>query len=650
VNQVAEVLVEITSKHNFFQLDAEQLEYIYRVALKRRNIKDKKKLLNNIIDFHSFMVLSRLAPKLDWSGHYHYVRSNRVASSVDAGFITPKEYEQALMVIESFHDKDAVSDRLSQLYSAIVICGYRFGLRISEVEHLRYKDIQYKHDWSFVVLNVCNTYFDDTKSPAGRRQVPLIGKLSSNEKRILKNVFTPSNIVELDPNAAVFTEDDSTRDLFDTAKASYVINNVLKQVTGDDGAHSHWLRHSYPSRIYPKYYSNQDDWYGEVVEKLSGQYIDDVKDLRKLMTGRTFPSHWDIKSLSVALGHADVSTTFSNYIHTADVHMRYCLGMKEYWNFGVKCVDHISSYLVPDAKFEALKKKRVRNGIGSKDLIGAFDLIADNGKFYKSNIITRPHPSDEKIGFELNEGVLSNEVTLQQIDDIILLSIIGDETNVQEISERLFININVVDKVLLVFKKQQEISGYRGYQSQLPLNIFDSSQYDYESSAETLSLRTLLIDLSKLISSISEEHKQLIKEGVSVWSECYYPNPHFRQLIFDNPAHLVKFLDAVNILSVASTEMQITALKPTGTWYKIVSEKGINRLVVFCDGIGDREYQFDKSKITPEIPRSSPKGKFQNKERVSVSLSRHSNHQVHYPKRLHRLLFLVSIWINMVDS
>ena len=175
---IAKALLKIAYNQYFVHLEPDQYDYLYELAIEINSHADQKKFFNNIKDFHNHLSNEGLTPHIDWAAFSDNTSIRRSTPSVSANIITPTEYENALGILLRQGDNRSLDRRTAFRYAALLICGYRFGLRISEAFHLQYRDIQHTEDWSFIVLHIKNMFLDDTKSNAGRRQIPLIGNSS----------------------------------------------------------------------------------------------------------------------------------------------------------------------------------------------------------------------------------------------------------------------------------------------------------------------------------------------------------------------------------------------------------------------------------------------------------------------------------------
>ena len=654
-NMIAAPLLEIAYKRNFFHLSPEEYDDMYEIAFEINSHSDQTKLLNNLKDFHNFLVHAGLAPALDWSGFNQQVIDNRTISSVDANIITPTEYERALNILYDMREEEKYNKRTMMQYCALLICGYRFGLRISEAFHLQYRHIQHNNDWSLIVINVVNTFIDDKKSKAGNRYSPLVGKLTDFEKSVLEVVFKLHVPIKNDELAVIFSDEDNSRELFNTFKASQTLQEILKHVTGDPFAHFHILRHSYDSRIYPQLFDITKGTFSRYIQLLSGDYFSPANELRKFLTGIENQNSLGLKALSVTTGHSQVKTTFSNYIHTADHHIHHLMGKTQYWDtLSVNRVDFITSY-AHGKKWESLKKQRQRMNVKPNNLLSALTSSNANIKLQKSKINTMPHPIIEKdielMNAEVTRTKMNKKISLNDIDNILLLTCIQEEVEAGHIAERLNMSIDDTARILTAFNKQKQKTKYLGYRQSNQSMHISKNNIDIETSSETVSLQPLLKSLSEKILAFSDKNKLVVSKGINTWAENYYPNKRYRPLILDEPDTAIEYLEAMRLLGIRSNHMMATIPKVSTPWCKLRKREIKGKEVLYSatikSTITKRTYLIHRANISSHIPLSTTKLRYISKQRVSFSLDKLSLHPLHVQKRLHRVCFLLSIWMDL---
>lgn len=639
-SMVANALLEISFKTNFFTLDPEQYDYIYDIAIEINKHEDQTQLLNNLKDFHHFLVSAGLVPEIDWGYISQTVYANRIVSRVDANIISSTEYLAALEIIFKAGEKSQLEKRLSMQYCALLILGYHFGLRFSEAFHLQYRHIQHNDNWTFIIVHASNTLFGDTKSSAGRRQIPLIDNLTKREWSIIQIVFDSQVTTHRDEQSSIFSLGNETRVLINKSRASQILNNVLKQVTGDPHSHYHLLRHSFDSRIYPQFYDIDESSLDRFIKKLSNPYLIEPSALRVLMTGRDNLTSKSLSALSIATGHAQIPTTFSHYIHTADHHLHYNASQIPLWNcFRFGRIDHITAY-AHLLSHETTKKRRDRNCVKTDDLIGAFSSTIQQIRFPASTIETLHHPNDASLIMVVTTE--NNDFSLVNIDKILLLFCALDGLDVAAIADRLYLEHDLVKKILDKFQGLKNQIDYLGYNRKCDIKGETSSEVDIESSAETIAMHDILPVIDEKIKGFDKNGLASLFSGIESWERAYYPNRRYRPLVFFTPIDVLNFLNAMSLLGIHASDMMTTSDKQKGTWYELTEKPA--KLIVCMDN-ESTQFKFNCANVVTHIPLPLCRKRVSRKERISISLHKKNESFIAYQKRLHRLCFLLRIYL-----
>lgn len=653
-NMIAETLFEIAYKRSFFHLSPDEYDSMYEIALEANTHSDQSQFLNNLKDFHSFLVHAGLAPPLDWITFNKFVSDNRITSSVDASFISNAEYERALNILYQMRFDETQNQKTMMQYCALLICGYRFGLRISEAMQLQYRNIQHNDDWTFVVLNIVNNFIDDKKTSAGIRYSPLIGQLTEWEVKIVSVVFDSPSSVMKDELAIIFSDDDNSRVPFNTFKASQAINKILKLVTGDPFSHFHLLRHSYACQIYPQLFDIEKSEFSHYIQLLTGGNKIQAVELRELLTGFENHSSLGLKALSIAIGHSQVKTTFSNYIHTSDHHIHYIAGRQKHWlNFSIDRIDFITSY-AHGKNWETLKKQRQRRNINTKDILSALSSSNANISLQKSQIETMSPPKIEDdietMKMYIGQSNIDSEISLEDIDNVLLLSCQKENISADYIAERLNMTQQAITQIIHVFKKQKNKTNYLGYHTKNMDGLVLDKKHIKETPPETTSIHNQLKLIHQTIKALDSRSRFYLYKGLEAWSEGYYPNKRYLPLILNSPDNVIEYLAAMKIIGVRSVHLMLTLPKNDVSWCKLRQRTIKNRdytAVTIESSSSKKTYLFNSGKISLRTPFPPNKSRYTSKERISISLEKDALHPIHVQKRLHRLCFILSVYLNL---
>ena len=215
------------------------------------------------------------------------------------------------VILNCITEQEMLSEYYKQVLSIIIILLYRTGMRISEILGLQVKDIEYDNQ-GFKEYNVIvrsNTH-RDLKSDDGTRRIHLSVLLLPEELEEFKKLFH-------------LKESQSSRYLFTLAYQAAVISRYgieqpLKRILENTAYHDltlHSFRHNAISnmalvlRCDPMFAQQFTDYDEAQIENIKTHFLGKKR--------RVSTNHWD--ALMEFAGHADLSTTFSSYIHVADL-------------------------------------------------------------------------------------------------------------------------------------------------------------------------------------------------------------------------------------------------------------------------------------------------------------------------------------------
>ena len=358
------------------------------------------------------------------------------------------------------------------------------------------------------------------------------------------------------------------------------------------------------------------------------------------MTGRHDLNSKVLSALSVATGHSQVSTTFSHYIHTSDHHLYHISSVSKLWNsFDFSSIDHITSYahLLP---YETVKKRRIRENINTSNLLGSLYATTEYVSTPSSGIKTTLHPEKELLNMNTN-STDSKIISLTDIDKILLLYCTLADNNNELIAERLYLDTDQTSEVIKCFKEKKLTLGFTGYNlnGEPDGNIPDEK----ESPSETVSLHQLLPGIQNKLDHLSSNETSTLQKGVDAWMHAYYPKKRYRPLVFSSPNDVIDFINGVQIIDLKVTDMIATTPEPSGKWYQ--SNSSTATLEIITDD-KSTQFKFNHISLAKNIPLPLSRERITNKERISLSIDKNAKSNIAYQKRLHRLFFLLSIYLN----
>jgi len=612
-------------------LDAEEYEYIYEIALESKNHADKTKFKNNLADFHNFLVTSKVADPIDWEPINDLVSSTRVTSNVDANIISPKEYDRALRLIQSQSNKDRENSEFLLQCCAILILGYRFGLRVSEAIHLEYKNIQHDDAFSFLVIHITNNRYKTTKSIAGRRTIPLIGKLSETEKIILSPILSKSPTEPDESN--IFVDEQRENRLIDYSLANKIIKQSLVLVTGDTSIRYHHLRHSFANRILVLLLNNNNFFTDEFSYLLNDYLYVSNKDINNLLTGQNKPSNRSLTALATLMGHSSISTTFENYIHVTD-------NLLHTWSTSDNVLekynkksdtDYITSYTT-GALLNYVKKGRQKKNIETTDINKTLLNFINHKRFSTSSIITEISPDIQSL---IKDTIVTKrQPDLLEIDSAITLSILGFHTDHNKIASRLYLDTVTIDNILDSYQSLTNQSLYDGY--------FPSQSivFNRKLTKEDKRIRAYVKHNLADISETETFNTEALHDGLEIWSSLYHPHKKVTGIVISNPKDFFSYLHFLSLIGVNPEHLKayIPSKLTHSLWYKVT---GLSNRSLLINNRNNDQITIDNLNISKNLHHSFTKQRFGTDYRIQVVLDTSSSHSLKYQMTLDRLCFLL---------
>lgn len=238
-------------------------------------------------------------------------------SRVRAGFVSEPVFAQLIKSISQC--KDMTEPEQLQL-CIICIIAFRAGLRIGEILKLRLKDIEWSAQlWLFIRDN----QYDNNKSNAARRKVPLITLCTEQEKDFIRRwleLCRFSKARKSNPQQLFCASPHNRYEMPDKFQVSNLIGQLLKQITGVPSLVFYSLRHSAFSRL--QLIMHWDDMDKTCLpESLIRAVMPYSQAERVNIKNAIFGLHPQSRywALAVAAGHNSPLVTFNNYLHFCDL-------------------------------------------------------------------------------------------------------------------------------------------------------------------------------------------------------------------------------------------------------------------------------------------------------------------------------------------
>ncbi|MFN7023624.1 MAG: hypothetical protein ACK4QP_03720 [Pseudorhizobium sp.] len=264
--------------------------------------KTLKLALQCLKDFHQTIHAAFGIEHPDWSEIF----SDGPSLLVSAGCITELEYLHINARLAPIPTQASVADLQCAFINLLM---YRFGLRGMEAACLL------RSDWTepapdCVVLMVRSNHLRKLKSPASRRQVPLLFRLTAHERSIIEQWFLVRQATPiLHDKGELFPTVSGQDGLEERRRLLRRIGALIKQVTHNDQLSVHHNRHTFANRVaellgLSTLNLNSMDIAGAASENAQRLILGSVGLTRRIS--------WAVARL---LGHSQPSTTFRSYLH-----------------------------------------------------------------------------------------------------------------------------------------------------------------------------------------------------------------------------------------------------------------------------------------------------------------------------------------------
>lgn len=280
-------------------LDEEELTDLYQDILEMHGRHPSTYVLARLREFHKFCAPSFGLAAPDWSE----LVAEDTGLGVSPGFIDEASYLRAF-------DKARLqmNPQAARASSLMMLLGYRFGLRKGEVGGLRVKDLVGQSAISIHVV-VERLKKRELKSKRGRRVVPQLFELSSQERGFLDDVLIQSRERAKTNSDALLLADPAAPDkVFNADRAAEIVNRILKSATGNTALTGHHLRHSFACLVWKALELQLDDSNDQKLRH-TVEHIRNVL-LREQRIGRRAP--WALASV---LGHTHPARAYKSYVH-----------------------------------------------------------------------------------------------------------------------------------------------------------------------------------------------------------------------------------------------------------------------------------------------------------------------------------------------
>ena len=240
LGKLANRFSDVAYETNILSLDTEEITELYTDIIDHHKIDDQQSVIDRLHQFHSW-ARQYGVDEPDWND----IPGADFSWAVAPRIITEEEYQAALCLLT--YNAAEHHDFVMAASMLLILC-YRFGLRPSEALGLAIQDFIQNDDGTVILVR--KTPYRTLKNPQSRRQVPLLFKLTKQEKKVID--YTVTNALAkhgTDIIAPLFSEAATHRSITDADALKQTVNSVLKKITGNTNTVLYDCRHSCANRV-----------------------------------------------------------------------------------------------------------------------------------------------------------------------------------------------------------------------------------------------------------------------------------------------------------------------------------------------------------------------------------------------------------------
>jgi integrase len=600
-------LLEYGSRLDLLALQDTGFEDLYFRIVDEAARQQESYLVGRLQEFHRYLVDVFGVPRIDWS---EVSDCGDTGAIIDAGVVTTDEYQQAFELLR----QDTVYDERGRLANAMVLLmGFCFGLRRGEIFRLRVSDLL--HNERHTVVLVRNSTYGETKTDNGVRQIPLIGTLSSLEQDTLSRWLAHVKYAAENHNTLLFCSQDDPRRPIDVVDTVSRVVEALRLATGDPNTRLRHLRHSFASRLFLSMLPQQDC---SLIQHLHSRMWGGLppEKVREILLGRNELSPRALYGVAMVMGHGDIKTTLSHYIHFLDVALR------GWHDANPASINDKALAYAYGVTYSNMRQLRSRKG----NLLGG-DMLEELRRQ-----LNRISPSEGNIIRE-TPGVLALPVRdrsvhrLRMSDTDRLISLFGIRSSLDGLADRFLLNDTQVMLLREIASRLQEETGFSSFALPVSSRVFwiqPSTQRNAGIDKEAKRSRKCLGQLE----SIQSTQESTLVSLADLWKEAFEPGS--RILLLSGPQALDKFIKTVAVLDLSQDDFVITVPPFNGKQGADVQDEVAGMLRHQGLRVRQQSLPLRRSRFAPE-------------SRVAITL-KSGRSEMGYGRTLHRLLFVVLVW------
>ena len=333
----------------------------------------RRRVAKGLQSFHAFLQHRHGAPDLEGSGVFSI--SGRTPHAVDANLIDPEAFEWAVKWMERELEDEPDVAEIAVLIASL---GYYAGLRRSEAEGLRVRDIDGEPGWDLVVQPNSDRRL---KSVSAHRRVPLGVLLPPQRLERLERWWSrrAENTSEDQPLFRFEQDLGTPSERAATARAFRSIRNALYRATSAPELRYHHLRHSFANRLLLSLWAYEQyehyEWLADeqaADEQPAKNPLPDwarsllypnLKSLRRTLLGHAPVQRRSLRLVSALMGHSGADITMTHYVHLADLLFADALRRRP------STVSDAALSILAGIEVEQVRRKRPKDAIDDADYI-----------------------------------------------------------------------------------------------------------------------------------------------------------------------------------------------------------------------------------------------------------------------------------------
>lgn len=293
-------------------MEDEEVTDFYSQVLEDRKLERSDYVEGRLMEFHRWAARQGVEDP-DWSELPETV----TGVGVSPGVLTEAEYQAALRLL--VHEKTS-DPHLSLTHAFLLLGCYRFGLRGKECLGLQRED-WIEDDHGNIVVLVRDNKVRQLKTPAGRRQVPLLFELSELEREVIKRWMLVMASMHGDASSVhMFSPLPDARLTLRKQRFTRHVGDVIKLVTSNPCLSLHHVRHTAACRIAVELLHFKSPAWVRASER-DGK-TSNRSAMTEILLGRNGPTRRTGWAMARYLGHAGRGTLFKNYLHVVDDWLR----------------------------------------------------------------------------------------------------------------------------------------------------------------------------------------------------------------------------------------------------------------------------------------------------------------------------------------